>query len=141
MDGLSDTATESGGCLCGATRFRLDEPPHHSFVCHCATCRRATGGMRVAWVTAKSANLHFFGAAPKVFQSSPGIERRFCALCGTSLTWQDSEAAHEIDITLASFDHPENFPPCAEIWTTHRFDWDRADERLTQWPQDIETDG
>jgi len=94
----------------------------------------------VAWVTAQAANLQFFGVAPKLFQSSPGVERSFCAHCGTSLTWQDGKAAHEIDITLASFDHPEHFPPCAEIWTTHRFDWDRADERLTQWPNDIETE-
>jgi hypothetical protein len=133
-----ESTTETGGCLCGAIRFRLVDPPPNSFVCHCATCRRATGGSRVAWITAKSSNFQFIGDAPRVFQSSPGIERSFCAHCGTSLTWQDVKANDVIDITLASFDHPERFPPGDEIWTTHRLQWDLPDERLTQWSRDFE---
>ncbi len=92
--------------------------------------------MHVGWVTVKAALFHFEGALPKVYLSSPGVCRTFCEQCGTSLTWQQ-EGSGEIDVTLASFDHAEDFPPSDELWTTHRPTWDQPDHRLKQWPEDL----
>jgi len=129
-------ASATGGCLCGATRFRIDNPPPNSFICHCRTCRRATGGMHVGWVTAKTEQFHFEGAPPKAYISSQGVQRTFCEYCGTALTWQ-KEGNSEIDVTLASFHCSEDFPPSDELWTTHRPAWDLPDHRLKQWLEDF----
>lgn len=91
--------------------------------------------MHVGWVTVKVEQFRFEGGLPKVYVSSPGVRRTFCAHCGTSLTWQ-AEGSGEIDVTLASFDRVEDFPPGDELWATHRPTWDLPDHRLKQWPQD-----
>ena len=33
----------TGGCLCGAVRFEVTEPPHYASYCHCTRCQRRTG--------------------------------------------------------------------------------------------------
>src|SRR5215510_15750808 len=33
----------TGGCLCGAVRFEVDEPPTGATYCHCTRCQRRTG--------------------------------------------------------------------------------------------------
>ena len=33
----------TGGCQCGAVRYRLDAPPNDANICHCRMCQKATG--------------------------------------------------------------------------------------------------
>ena len=33
----------TGGCLCGAVRYRVDDAFSYAFNCHCSECRRTTG--------------------------------------------------------------------------------------------------
>jgi len=44
-------ASHEGGCLCKAVRFRVTGDPLHSVICHCHSCRRASGAPSVAWLT------------------------------------------------------------------------------------------
>jgi hypothetical protein len=39
---------QEGGCLCGAVRHRVIGPAHATSICHCESCRRATGEPSVA---------------------------------------------------------------------------------------------
>ncbi|WP_431267628.1 GFA family protein [Dankookia sp. P2] len=34
---------QSGGCLCGAVRYEITQPPLVTYTCHCTTCQRLTG--------------------------------------------------------------------------------------------------
>jgi hypothetical protein len=111
-----------GGCLCGAVRYRISEPALSAGICHCRTCRRASGAQSVAWATIPSGGFAVTRGEPARHASSPGVERRHCAACGTSLTWQGEPGT--IDVTLASLDDPEALPPGAEIWLSHRLTWE-----------------
>jgi hypothetical protein len=88
-----------GGCMCGAIRCRATEPPCVSTVCHCQDCRRGAGAQSVAWVTFPAESFAFIQGEPARFRSSPPVERTFCGRCGTSLTYQNADRGHEIDIT------------------------------------------
>jgi hypothetical protein len=98
-----------GGCLCGVARYRLAGPPLASGTCHCRSCRRAAGAEQVTWATARAADFAWETPPPAAYASSPGVERTFCPVCGTGLTYRDEAAT--IDVQVATLDEPEAVPP------------------------------
>ena len=120
-----------GGCLCGATRYRIDPFILNAGICHCETCRRAAGAQSVAWVTVPASGFRFDTGRPAIFASSPGVERTHCPTCGTSLTYRSE--ADTIDVTIGSLDDPEAVPPTQEIWLEHRLTWEAIDPSRSAW--------
>src|SRR5262245_47723772 len=109
-------STASGGCLCGAVRYRLTTKPRSYSLCHCETCRRAAGAPSVAWVVVDAGAFSFVQGTPTVYRSSPNVERTFCNCCGTPLSYQCTTERETIDITTVSLDMPNDFAPTREIW-------------------------
>jgi len=124
-----------GGCLCGAVRYRVTGEPLARTLCHCRTCRRASGAPSLAWVVFRAGDVAFVGAQPTQFRSSPDVIRTFCARCGTPLTYQRPSKPGTLDITTVTLDHPEDFPPTKEIWLEHKLAWERANDALEQFPR------
>ncbi|MGA2399004.1 MAG: GFA family protein [Steroidobacteraceae bacterium] len=112
-----------GGCLCGAVRYRLGEAPSSSVNCHCRSCRRASGAPVVAWITVRRPQFTILSGVPAVFHSSPGVTRRFCSHCGTGLTYESERHPHTIDVTSASLDDPEAYPPTADVLLEDKLSW------------------
>jgi hypothetical protein len=118
-----ETAALEGGCYCGEVRYRLSKEPRSSVVCHCADCRRASGAQSVAWVTVPVEAFEWTAGEPARFASSPPVERTFCGRCGTSLTYTHTNRAKDIDITTASLDDPEAFPPTKAVFADRKLSW------------------
>jgi len=113
-----------GGCHCRAVRYRIDGEPMHTSLCHCPDCRRAAGAPVVAWAMFPTEALKVTHGAPKKRASSPGVERHFCADCGTGLFYFAAEMLPGlVDVTIASFDEPARSPPAVHIWNRHRLPW------------------
>jgi hypothetical protein len=123
-------ATTSGGCLCGAVRYEVRGDGFHATLCHCSSCRRATGAPAVAWVSFPAGALRFTRGTPRRFRSSAAVERSFCAGCGTPLTYQHDSLPDEIDVTTCSLDDPAAFPPADHTWTSERVGWHAAAHEL-----------
>lgn len=117
-----------GGCHCGAIRYSLHADPEFAGVCHCESCRRSSGTESVGWLTEAIEAFEVDRGEIALYASSPGVVRGFCALCGTTLTYRNS--AGTIDVTLASLDDPEMFPPRVELWLEERLSWNPANPRL-----------
>jgi len=124
----------SGGCLCGALRYRLGPPRCASTLCHCESCRRASGAHSVGWVTVRPQDVEWLTGTPREFGSSPGVWRGFCATCGTPLTYRSERRPEEFDVTLASLDDPGAMPPADHIWMADAVAWDRPADGLPQFP-------
>jgi hypothetical protein len=118
-----NAAEIQGGCFCGAVRYRAAEPPRVSTNCHCADCRKACGAQAVAWVTFPVHSFAFVQGEPARFRSSPPVVRTFCCHCGTQLTFQHDKRGGEIDVTTASLDDPEAFPPEKEVFKEQKLSW------------------
>jgi hypothetical protein len=43
-----------------------------------------------------------------------------------------------IDITTASLDNPNLFPPTMEVWLEHKVSWHTANQTLAQYPRSTE---
>ena len=126
---------QTGGCLCGAVRYRVTGPPQATSLCHCASCRRSTGGPSLAWAIFPEDAVDLVSGALAIHESSPGVERGFCPRCGTSLTYRRANRPGLFDVTTASLDDPEAFPPAKEIWVEERLSWITAHPALPQFAQ------
>lgn len=112
-----------GGCLCGATRYRVRGEPVLVSLCHCSMCRRAAGAPAVGWVTCAIPSFELTAGAPKIYPSSKGVERGFCDRCGTPLTFSADFLPGLIDVTLGSFDEAARLEPQMHIWESSRLPW------------------
>ena len=97
----------SGGCQCGAVRFRVDGEPGEASICHCRMCQKATGGFFGPYVSAKEADLTWTRGVRKRFQSSNKVWRGFCGDCGTPLTFE-FEAASVVGFAVGALDRPRD---------------------------------
>jgi hypothetical protein len=100
--------THSGGCQCGAVRFRVEGLLGDASVCHCRMCQKAFGNFYAPLVSVRDALLIWTRGAPKTFRSSNFVSRGFCAECGTPLTY---EAPDGIALAIGAFDHPDEIAP------------------------------
>jgi hypothetical protein len=104
----------SGGCQCGAVRFRIEGTLGDASICHCRMCQKAFGGFYAPLVSVGKATLAWTRGAPKSFQSSNFAARGFCDDCGTPLTY---EAPDGVALAIGAFDHPEKIEPCVQFGT------------------------
>jgi hypothetical protein len=99
----------TGGCQCGAVRYRVPGKPLRASVCYCRMCQRASGGPFMAFMRHAAADVVWTGH-PAIFKSSTFVERGFCAACGTPLTYRWVEGPN-VSLTLNSLDDPEAVRP------------------------------
>ncbi|MDX1607168.1 MAG: GFA family protein, partial [Candidatus Competibacterales bacterium] len=78
--------TFTGGCLCGAVRYRARGPLRPVIACHCRQCRRSSGHYVAATAALREAlDLEDASGALRWYRSSTQARRGFCAQCGSSL--------------------------------------------------------
>ncbi|WP_375457886.1 GFA family protein [uncultured Enterovirga sp.] len=115
-------------------RYQAEAHPFHETICHCADCRRSVGAAEVAWFSVKRAAFRFVAGEPASYRSSPGVTRRFCGTCGTSLTFELDDTPDEVDVTIASLDDPGAVPPKDHSWTASKPGWAVLGDGLPQFP-------
>lgn len=105
---MSSEVVHTGGCQCGAVRFRVEGELGEPSVCHCRMCQKAFGGFYAPLVSTRGAKLTWTRGQPSHFKSSNFVERGFCEKCGTPLTY---EAPDGIALAIGAFDRPESLAP------------------------------
>ena len=69
----------TGGCCCGAIRYEVSGAISNPTLCHCPTCRRASGAPNVAWFSIAPAALRWVQGSARQFRSSEQVSRGFAA--------------------------------------------------------------
>ena len=100
----------TGGCQCGAVRYRLTARPTGESVCHCRMCQKASGAPFMAFAGVRVAELVWTRGTLKLFASSAVAERGFCGDCGTPLTYS-IPGRDRVSITIGSLDRPSDITP------------------------------
>jgi hypothetical protein len=118
--------SRTGGCQCGAVRFRIHGKLGRASICHCRMCQKAFGGFFGPLVGAPKGGLEWTRGEPKYFQSSVNIDRGFCADCGTPLTYRHPGG---LELSIGAFDSRDDLAPQAQVnfharlpWVTEIFD-------------------
>lgn len=101
-------AMHRGSCLCARVRYQIAGPVTRTSHCYCTMCQKQHGAAFATYANVRSADFSYTQGADAVavFASSPGVERGFCRVCGSNLTWQAAAHADRIGVTLGTFDTP-----------------------------------
>ena len=109
----------SGGCQCGAVRFRVDGDLGEASICHCRMCQKATGGLFGPYVGAPA--LVWTRGERKRFQSSNKVWRGFCEACGTPLTFEYGESS--VALAIGALDDPAAARPTEQLGSPSKLPW------------------
>ena len=112
----------TGGCLCGAVRYRLTGAAPHFDACHCSMCRRFSGGVFLA-VEVPAGGLSWESGEDEIatYASSDWAERGFCRRCGSNLFWRMREGGM-MALAAGTLDSLDGLEFTAEIFIDHKPD-------------------
>ena len=113
-------AARTGGCQCGAVRFRIRGALGRPSICHCRMCQKHFGSFFSAFVTAPKEGVEWPREEPSYFQSSVNIERGFCHRCGTPLTYRHPDG---LEIAIGAFDDRSDLQPRIQVNYAARLPW------------------
>jgi hypothetical protein len=104
--------TYSGGCQCGAVRFRVRrEALGDPFVCHCRMCQKVSScpGLTLIGIQTDIVHdaFHYTRGRPASFSSSNHCRRFFCSSCGTALGY---DAYNGFGLCVLAFDEGATDP-------------------------------
>jgi hypothetical protein len=120
---MTDTSdTYSGGCQCGAVRFRADGAPTKIGICHCRMCQKAIGSPFGVYAVVPLERFTWTRGAPASWKSSSRAWRDFCATCGTPLAYCP-DGGTTIELQTAVFDRHRELPPTYEVGTESKLAW------------------
>ena len=123
----------TGGCFCGAVRYRVTGDASNAFFCHCESCRRAAAAPYVAWIRITEHDFEVTQGVLAEHHSSPGVIRGFCARCGTGITYQQAQHRPVMDFLLATLDAPERVTPAYHIRTAEKVAWIELNDALPKY--------
>lgn len=109
----------TGGCQCGAVRFRVKGKLGRPSICHCRMCQKQFGSFFSALVTVPE-GVEWVREEPSYFQSSVNIDRGFCARCGTPLTYRHPDG---LEIAIGTFDDRSDLAPQVQVNHAFRLPW------------------
>ena len=124
-----------GGCLCGAVRYRLAEPPFDPGWCHCRLCQKASGAPAMAFGCVQRDHWKVTNGVDQLAErrtSSFGT-RTHCRNCGTPLTIAVDFQPDTLDVALATLDEPGAVVPSFRIFWRDRIAWDCPDDGLPRF--------
>jgi len=115
----------SGGCLCAAVRYEVDEPLAPIQLCHCGQCRKAQGSAFGANIPVASGAFRLLQGADALreFRASPGKRRVFCGTCGAPLFSQRDAAPAVIRLRAGSLDDTKGLAVGFHIQTASKAAW------------------
>lgn len=135
---MSEPTNKTGGCLCGKVRFELAEAPTEYSACHCAMCRKFSGGIELGVMVPPGGVTWTADETLSTYQSSEWAERGFCSACGSSLFWRltaEGPMQGMLSLSAGALDSLEGMTFASEVYidhkpATHAFAGDR--NRMTE---------
>ena len=123
----------TGGCACGAVRYRITAEPGFSFHCQCRQCQRASGTGHASLFVVPKNSVSVEGEVKFYAQTADDgatISRGFCPHCGSPMLGESTGHTDVLIITAGSLDEPALFKPQKVVFSASRQSWDYVDPAL-----------
>ena len=131
----TSTQRLSGGCLCGAVRYRVDDTFEYAMNCHCSQCRRATGSAFKSFAGIGRENFSVVEGAEKLFRYGDDVTHDArCSVCGSFLYSQVREGQF-VHVLLGTLHDVPSIRPSAHIFVTSKAPWYTIADDLPQYDE------
>ena len=126
-----------GSCLCKRVRFEIQGQLGGASHCHCSMCRKATGAAFGTYAEVKIENLKIVSGAELIlrYRSSPGVERTFCARCGSTLQFVSEKSPGKVEVALGTLDDDPGIKVPRHIFVASKAPWFDITDGLPQFPE------
>lgn len=101
----------TGGCFCGALRYRVTAAPLAKAQCHCRACTHISGGGLNYFMLIPPGGFAWEAGEAAEFmhpESARAVRRQFCATCGTHILTRRG-GLEGVVLKVGTLDAPEVF--------------------------------
>ncbi len=117
----------TGGCACGALRYRLALRPMFVHCCHCKDCQRQTGSAFVLNALIETARVERLAGEtrglPVPTDSGRPHEIHRCPICQTAV-WSHYGGRPALSfVRVGTLDEPSALPPDVHIYVRSKLPW------------------
>lgn len=123
------TDAPTGGCLCGAVRYRLASLPGPAHTCHCTMCQKSGGTPFQVLSRIRASDLIWTDGQPVAKQTSAHAERLFCGACGSPLAFTFIGDEH-LGLHVSGLDDPDAIELVSHDCTETMLPWVRFADAL-----------
>ena len=117
----------TGGCPCGAIRYRITSFPLLLYTCNCTDCQRASGSAFALNMPVLSKDFRILQGEPRGWRhlSPKGVEvtTRFCGDCGGRLYGERSGRAEIVNLRAGTLDDTKWLVPVAHMYMRSAQPW------------------
>src|SRR5215210_4605866 len=122
----------TGGCECGAVRYRVADEFLYSANCHCSRCRAATGSAFKPFAGIERDKLELTdGAGSLLVWGADELNDARCATCG-SLLYSVVRDGKYVHVALGSLADAPSIRPSEHIFVGSKAPWDEITDDLPQ---------
>ncbi len=118
--------TRSGGCQCGAVRYKLAAEHITAYACHCLECQKQSASAFAISVPVLARDLDVSGpltAYERATDSGSMTNCWFCSRCGTRVYHQSARSSELVTLKGGTLDDPAELKPVAHLWVSRRQAW------------------
>lgn len=116
----------TGGCSCGAVRYRLTSEPLFVHCCHCLNCQRQTGSAFVVNILIEADRVELLGEEPQTVSvpRSGGKTQKIwrCATCQVAV-YSQYTTPDVLFVRAGTLDEPSAVAPDVHIFTRSKLPW------------------
>jgi hypothetical protein len=128
----------TGGCLCGAVRYEVNEPLIGAGYCHCTRCQRRTGTAASATAMSAPGSVRVVRGADMVgvWEPEGGWAKLFCSTCGSALFSRNPADPDQLGVRLGTFDQDPGVRPSYRQFVAYAAPWEPIpDDGLKRFPE------
>src|SRR5215470_12750509 len=122
-------------CLCKRVEFSIQPPIRTCSHCHCESCRRSHSSAFVTWSSFRKDQLSLLRGVELIrrYESSPGVFRSFCSVCGSPLLYESQSEGEIIYIPTACFESSIGEEPVRHVSVEEKVPWLFIGDGLPQY--------
>jgi hypothetical protein len=119
-------------CLCGNIEIEARGNPNYAEYCHCIMCQKSSGSSFMVWVVFDKENVSVTKGVISKFQSSPELQRGFCANCGSNVSIHTEEC---FDLPIGALENPDAIEINQHIWAKRALKHVSLDDDLPKFDE------